>query len=191
MLDKALRLTFRNYSTLFLLFGAFSIPAALIYCFFFRSAIAVSELHDTILSFPGKKQVAGVGHDTLVTARLIGWGIVLLGVLALPLLARCARRVLERDADGHAPTVVDSLRHRPETPPSWWPTYDIKAQGATLLIAVVVGWLALEAGLRASEFLSDGRMWVGVGLARGIAWAVAAPFVLVPWALSSRPGGSL
>jgi hypothetical protein len=191
MLDKALRLTFRNYSTLFLLVGAFSFTASLIYCFFFRAAIAVGELHDTILSFPGKKQVAGVGHDTLVTARLVGWAVVLLGVLALPLLARCARRALERDAGGHAPTVLDSLRHSPGAVPPWWPNYDIKVVGVSVLIALVVGWLALQTGLRLSELLSDGRMWVGVGLARGVAWAVATPFVLVPWALSSRPDASL
>lgn len=188
MLDKAFRLAFRNFSTLFLLAAAFSLPASLIYCFFFRNAIAVSELHGTILSFPGKRQVAGVGHNTLVTARLVGWGLVLVGVLLLPLLARATRRVLERDSEGHAPTVVDSLRHTPERQPSLHAaSKDLRSLAIALVTAVVIGWLALEAGLRLSEVLSDGRMWVGVGLARGIAWALAAPFVLVPWALSSRP----
>src|SRR3712207_4907980 len=102
MLDRMLRATFRNYSTLFLMCAALSVPVAVIYCFIFRSSIAVHELHDTILSFPGKRQIAGVGRQTLLTSRYVGWGLVLLGVLVLPLLARGARRIIERDADGHA-----------------------------------------------------------------------------------------
>ncbi|MEA2461557.1 MAG: hypothetical protein QOH90_1734 [Actinomycetota bacterium] len=188
MLDRTLRVTFKNYSTLFLLAAAFSVPASLIYAFFFRNAIAVSELHDTILGFPGKRQVAGVGHQTLITARLVGWGLVVLGVLSLPFLMRAAGRILERDRSGHAPTVWDALTTKPEASTS---IGGILAGplplAAASIVALVVGVLALFVGLSLSEFLSSGRLWVGVGLARGVAWAAGVPFVLVVGALSSRP----
>jgi hypothetical protein len=189
MLDRALRLTFRNYGTLALLAGAMSFPASLIYCYVYRKTITLGELHGTILAFPGSRQVSGVGHDTLVTARVIGWGLVALGVLLLPLLVRATRRILERDAEGHAPTVPDAIRSRPAGTPSLLPP--LRRSGPQFLIstavALVVGWLALEAGLRLAELLSDRRLWVGVGAARALGWAVGVPFVLVPWALSSRP----
>jgi hypothetical protein len=188
MLDKALRLTFKNYSTLVLVAAVFSIPVSLVYCFVFRGAIAVGELHNTILAFPGKRQVAGVGHDTLIMARWVGWGIVLLGVLSLLFLARPARRVLERDDEGHAPTVVDSLRNRPSRSPGVLGTLrenpGVVAIGA--IVAIAVGWLALQAGMTLSEILSEKRLWTGVAITRGLAWSLAAPFVLVPLALSSR-----
>jgi hypothetical protein len=188
MLDRALKATFRNYSTLFLLVASFSVPASLMYAFFFRSAIAVSELHDTILSFPGERQIAGVGHQTLVTARLVGWGVVVLGLMALPFLARAARRILERDAEGHAPTVWDAVTTRPQASPALGAVLrDPMTLALAAVIALVVGLLTLLVGLSLTGFLSSGRSWVGVGLARGVAWAAGVPFVLAPWALSSGP----
>jgi hypothetical protein len=190
MLDRALRTTFRNYSTLFLMCAAASVPAALIFCFIFRGAVAVHELHDTILTFGGARQIAGVGRTTLLTSRYVGWGVFALGILLLPFFAGGARRILERDAAGHAPTVVDVMKNRPERTPRL-------AEGLApsvlvgLVVAAIVGVLTLMAGLAVGELLSEGRLWVGVGLSRGVAWAAAVPFVLVPWALSSRPSTNL
>jgi hypothetical protein len=188
MLDRTLRATFKNYSTLFFLAAAFSVPGSLIYAFFFRNAIAVSELHDTILSFPGERQIAGVGHQTLITARLVGWGLVVLGVASLPFLARAARRILERDAEGHAPTAWDALTTKPQEKTSIGSLFDEPMPlAAAAVVALAVGVLALLVGLSLSEFLSSRRLWVGVGVARGVAWAAGVPFVLVFWALSARP----
>ena len=193
MLDRALRLTFRNFPTLFLMVAAISVPVASIYCFIFRNAIAVHELHDTILTFPGKRQVAGVGRETLLISRWVGWGLVLLGIAMTPYLVRAARRVLERDASGELPTVSDALREKPATIPRLKDT--IKARSGVLIAGAVVGLavgiLTLLVGLAAAGFLSSGRLWAGVGLARGIAWAMGVPFVLVPAALSSRPSENL
>ncbi|MEA2497762.1 MAG: hypothetical protein QOH26_167 [Actinomycetota bacterium] len=193
MLDRALRLTFRNFPTLFLMVAAISVPAATIYCFIFRNAIAVHELHDTILTFPGGRQVAGVGRQTLLVSRWVGWGLVLAGVLLIPYLARAARRVLEREAAGEVPTVLDALREKPSTKPRLKEAF-AAARGpliVCLVIALLVGTLTLLVGLALSEFLSEGRLWAGVGLARGVAWAMSVPFVLVPLALSSQPSENL
>jgi hypothetical protein len=186
MLDRGLRATFRNYSTLFLMCAAASVPVALTFCFIFRGAVAVHELHDTILTFEGARQIAGVGRTTLLTSRYVGWGLVILGIPILPFLTGGARRILERDAAGHAPTVLDAVRNRPERKPKLGEVLQPPVL-AGLLIALIVGVLTLMAGLAISELLSEGRLWVGVGLARGVAWAAAVPFVLVPWAISSRP----
>jgi Na+-transporting methylmalonyl-CoA/oxaloacetate decarboxylase gamma subunit len=188
MLDRSLRATFGNFTTLALIAATFSVPASLIYCFFFRKAIAVSELHDAILGFKGHRQAAGVGRDTLVTARWVGWGLVLLSLALLPYLVRAVRRVLEREAEDEVATVPDSLRNAPAGKPSFQEAATANRSEFLVgaLAALAVGLLVLQVGISLSDLLSESRLWVGVGLSRGLAWAVAVPFVLVPWALSSR-----
>ena len=188
MLDRTLRSTFRNFSSLFLLAALFSVPASVIFCFIFRNTIAVHELHDTISSFPGDRAVLGVGRQTLLVSRWVGWGIVVAGGVLLIYLVRCTRRILEREQKGQITTVVDALREPPEAKPSL--QVAIRDDPASLLgglaIGLVTGLLALKGGLLLSEILSEGRLWAGVALARGASWALGVPFVLVPWALSSR-----
>ena len=193
MVDRSLRATFGNFSTLALIAATVGLPASMIYSYVFRGAIAVSELHDTILTFPGSKQVAGVGRETLLTARYVGWGLVALGILSLVYLVSAVRRTLEREAAGEVATVPDSFRNAPTSKPSFREaiTTNRKAFLVGALDALIVAWLVLQVGLLLSEILSENRMWVGVGLTRAVAWSVAVPFVLVPWALSSRTGASL
>jgi hypothetical protein len=191
-MDRCFKHVFRNFSTLFLTVFVVTLPVYMVYAFIFRNVLAVRELHDVIATFPGKKQVGGVGAAQLDRYDLVGWLIIGGLVLALLFFVRCVRRTMERDADGHAPTVIDSLTHAPTKKPSL--ATAIRELPREMLMgvldALIVGFLLEQIGFGLSEFLPDQQTWIGIGLTYAITKAAMAPFILVPWALATAGGYS-
>ncbi|HEU4481236.1 MAG TPA: hypothetical protein VFS18_05075 [Actinomycetota bacterium] len=186
MLDHSLRLTFRNFSTYFLIVATLAVPLHVGYTFVFQNVISVTELHDAIEDFPKTRQIRSVGPEQLRNARLVFGALTLVELLALPLLARAARRVLEEDAAGRMPQVTSAwagvgragnllggLRARP----------GVIAVGALLALVVVV--LAERIGFLLVEPLPDADAWAGVALVQIAARSLGAPFLVVPWAVAS------
>lgn len=180
MVDRSLRLTFRNFSTLFLLALVVFGPLYVGYNFYFRDVITVREIHDVIRTFPGKRQVGGVGRAELDLARSVSLAALALSLVALPLLARHARRIFERDAAGEAPTVTDALRNSPSSKSSLRTavTQGLPATVAGVLVGLGVWWLTQRIGSGLSEFLPEDQAWTVVGASEAISRAAGAAFVI-------------
>lgn len=190
MIDRALRLTFRNYWTLFFTVAALTVPLQVAYATIWHNVIAVRELQSRIEAFPPLRQVHGVGRAQLHEARVAFWVIVAIEIALLPVLVRAARRILEVDAAGGVTQIADAWR-------------GAFARGGSILkglsrpgplitgaaIAVIVGTLVLGGGRLLVEPIGDERAFAGIGLVDGVARAAGAPFFLVVAALASmRPG---
>lgn len=190
MVDRALRLTVRNFWTLFFVVGAVTVPLQVAYATAWHNVIAVRELHDDIAQFPPLRQVHSVGRDQLHDARLAYWVVVAVELALLPLLIRAARRVIESDARGELPSAPDAWR-------------GALARGGSLLralarpgplitgavVALAVGALVTAAGRLLVEPVGDERAFAAVGLVDGVARAAAAPFFLVIAAVAAGAGG--
>ena len=189
MVDRALRLTVRNFWTLFFAVAAVTVPLQLAYATAWHNVIAVRELHADIARFPPLRQVHSVGRSQLHDARLTYWVIVAVELVLLPLFVRAARRVVETDAAGGVPSALDALRGafargggsvlRALARPGPLVT--------GLAVAVAVGALASAAGHLLIEPVGDDRAFAAVGLVDGVARALAAPFFLVIAALAAWP----
>lgn len=186
LLDQSLRATFRNFSTLFLMAAIITIPLHVGHSFVYRGVIAVQDLHSDIETFPAGRQVHSVGREQLDDARIAFWAITALEVLLLPLVAGAAGRVLEVDARGGLPTVVDAWAHprlrAPERPgpPVLWPV----PVAAALALGV---WLLVERiGMVVVEPLPDVVSFAGTGLVLGISRAASVPFVVVTALITLR-----
>jgi hypothetical protein len=181
MLDRAWRVLFRNFSTLFLVVGVITIPFHLAHAFAWRDVIAVAELHSDIEELPANLKVRGVGADDVDRAHIAYWVVTALEIALLPVLLGATRRVIEVDDDGGVPGVIDAYRHagprrsaglRP--PPGSTAILVVAA-----VVGVAVGWLARTAGLLVVEPLGDAAAWVGFGLVEGGSRALGAVFFLV------------
>lgn len=190
LLDRALRLAFRNFSTLFLLVAVFTITSNLIYGFVFRDVFRVHELHPFIAELRPGRQVLGVGQDHLEQAREAHWVLVGIEIALLPLLVLCARRILVVDESGGVPTVVDSLLHPlagGHGAMSWRLGWGgVGAVIAGLGIAIAVAWLFDRAGMLLIEPLPDGTNFVAMPTVRGVALALGAPFLLCTAVVAGR-----
>ncbi len=182
MLERAFSAAFRNFSTLFLMVAVFTVPLHVSYTFMFRDVIEVAELHSSIEEFPDYRQVKGVGPDELRTARLTYLGLSVLELaLLLPLLARATGQVLAVDARGGVPTIPGALRsvRRRHQGIAGTLLGALPSVVAAALLALTIGWLFERAGLQLVEAVPDEATWPLVGLIRGTARALAAPFLLV------------
>jgi hypothetical protein len=133
--------------------------------------------------------VRSVGTAELRDARLGLWVVTGLEILLLPVLARASRRVLVDDSAGRHVTVKGAWRGLRGTGGSLagaWRDHAFTLLAA-LATALVLGFLAERVGILLAEPLGDGRAWAGVGLAQAAARALAAPFLLVPWAVAAGP----
>jgi hypothetical protein len=184
MLDRAFRLVLRDLSTYFLIVATVAVPLHVVHGFVFQRVVAVSELHEEIEHFPEDVKVRKVGPSELSLFRATGWGVAALEVLFIPLLVGAARRVLSARAEQRLPTVPDAWSHALSGTrgalaslrrPGLW--------GPALLVALVLGLLAEQAGLLAIEPLSDGTTWAGDAVVRAAARSLAAPFLIIPLAL--------
>ncbi len=197
LIDRSLRLTLRNFSTLFFVVAALTIPLHLAYSLVFGNVIATRELQDEIRAFPEHRQVRSVGRDQLRNS-LIGFTLVtVIELAAIPFLVRATHRVLADDAEGEIPTAIEALRgigHR-QDPQSFVPGAAGTIAAAAAL-CIVIGWLFERNGLLLLEFVSDARSFPFYGLVQGVSRAVAAPFFLVTWVCAhdtrttSTSGGS-
>lgn len=197
MIDRAARLTVRNFWTLFFVVAAVTVPLQVAYASVFHNVIAVRELHGDIERFPPLRQVHGVGREQLSQARIAYWVIVAAELALLPLLVRAADGVLERDERGEIPSVPGAWAAALSRRRSRSVIRAVAHPGPLLtgvIVAVIVGALVQAGGRLAIEPLGDERAFVGLGLVDGVARAAAAPLALVVAALLARgaraaPGG--
>jgi hypothetical protein len=171
LLDRALRSTFRNFSTLFLLVAVVAVPLHLGHAVAFRSVLAVRELHPDVEDFGERKRVRGVGREDLAAARRADLLLAPLELALLPFLVGAARRTLEADQAGEVPTVFGALGR---VRGSWRGGVPALAGAARETLALVLfafgaGWVVRAIGLLLSEPLPPAIAFAGVGLAEGLA----------------------
>lgn len=178
--DQALRTTFRNYSTLFLLVALVTVTTHLVYGFIFHDVLEIDELHRFVRGLQGGRTVNGVSSSDLERAEAWRWAVQGVQLFFLPLLVGAAKRVIERDHKGEVPTVLDALRH-----PRSAEKLSFRFGGAEITtvalgtaLAVATWWLALRIGLLVAEPLPDPWNFIGLPLAEGVAQALGIPFFL-------------
>ncbi len=176
-----MRVTFRHFSTFFLIVAVVTVSVQLVYAFVFQDVLSVTDLHAQIETFPETRLVRNVGAADLKTARTAAFGVLILQLLSLPILLKATARVLEVDADNGVPTVADAYRSIARR----WPRFPIPGGIGIgpLIVSIVFGtlvaWLVYRIGIAAAAIAPSGATFVVIGLVRGVAPAVAAPFALV------------
>ena len=165
MLGRALDTTWRNFSTLFLLGAVFFVPIHLGHAYVFRDELAVQELRPEIEELSENQKVRNVGPSELARERATL--VVVLGVdlLICVGLYGASRRVHVVDSQDGVPTVGDALRGGRES----WARPDPGVSSVGIVIAALAGWLVYRIASIAAEALGASSMFVGVGLARGVA----------------------
>jgi hypothetical protein len=180
LLDRALRVAFRNFATLFFIVAVVTVPLQAVYSYVFRDVIAVEDLHAEIREFTGDRQVRGVGPNELDDARLFGWIVIGIEIVLIPLLVRAAGRALETDEAGQTPTVSDAWSHA-------WRGPGLRRRPSPGVGGAFLGGLAVGAvvlvGVEASgrlliENVADDYAWAAAAILHGSARAAGAPFFL-------------
>ena len=181
LLDRSLRATFANYSTLLLIAAVVFVPLQIGCSYVYRNVIATTEIHDQIREFPTEsRQVKSVGKPQLERARLAFLGADVLGLLLLPLMVRAARRAQEVDSSGGVATALDAWRHiGSDGRKRSWDKGTIGTVVAATLIGLAVGFFLQQIGLLLSAPVGDDRAYVPVGLSRALARSAGVPFVLM------------
>ena len=180
MLDSGLRITLRNFSTLFLVVATILLPLHLVYAYAFRNVIATRDLHDDIRAFPtDSRQVKSVGKPQLRNAAIGNWVVEGLSIALIPLFLRAAGRVKEVDAEGGVPNVPDAWSHaRSKAGRYGWAEGAIPVILGGTLIALLVAALAQAIGLLLIEPIGDDGTWAAFGLVRGAARSAGLTFLL-------------
>ena len=183
MLEAALRLTLRNFSTLFLLVATVVLPLHLLYAVAFSEVISLREFAAHIEQAP----VRDVSSQDVDRSRLAFWALTALEIALIPLAARAAHRIVEVDRRGEVATVWDGWRHafgRIEGAREDAPGSRLPAVAGALLIALAAGFLVGRIGsLFVPLFPADLR-FVAVALVDAGARALGAPLPLVALALA-------
>lgn len=178
--DQALRTTFRNYSTLFLLVALITVTTHLVYGLIFRDVLEIDELHRFVRGLQGGRTVNGVSSSDLERAEAWRWAVQAVQLLSLPLLVGAARRVIDRDEKGEVPTVLDAIKHprSGEKLSFGFGGGEITTLVLGTALAVAIWWLALRIGLLIAEPLPDPWNFISLPLAAGVAEALGIPFFL-------------
>jgi hypothetical protein len=187
MLDRSFRLTFANLSTLFLVVAVVAVPLHLAHSFVFKEVIEVAELHDEIEAFPADRTVRDVGPLDLRDYRLSLGVLSVLELGLLLVLVRPTRRVITDHLEGRVPTATGAWARGLASGGGYIRAL-LRRPGPLLaasVVAALIGLLAERAGLLAFQPLGDRSAWIGVALAGAVARSLAAPFLLVTWALSA------
>ena len=175
MLSKMVDTTLRNLSTLALVCAIVLAPLHFVYAFVNRDAIAVREMSPAIESFPEGRQVRSVGRAELDRERLSRWLVIALEVLlAVPLLLRPTRRVLQADAEGRITTAVGAFSGELRSGSS--PDLRLVAAGAAIALMVVA--LVQVSGSILVPMLEDTSEWAGVFASETLARSLGLPFLL-------------
>lgn len=187
MLERALQLTFRDFSTWFLLVALVVVPIELVYSFAFRDVIAVRHIHGAIEAFDEGQDARGVGPGELRTARIARWGATALQLLLLPWLATVARGLLDQLVGGRVPSIRAALAERRARASvlgalTRAPATLIAAAGTSLLL----GLLLFQLGNLVIEPVRGGAAWAGIGMVHGVARSVALPVLVIAWAEGMR-----
>jgi hypothetical protein len=179
LLDRALRATFRNFSTVFLLLAIVTLPLHLAHAVAFHSVIALRELHPTIEEFPRAKQIRGVGREDIAAARRAALAVTALELALAPLLVGAARRALAADERGQVPTVTSAWRGVGRAPGSAGALARRAPTSAAVVGLGLAAWgLARAAGAIVIEPLPEGLAFAGVGLVDGLARALGGSLAL-------------
>lgn len=184
MLDRAVRSTVRNFSTLFLVCMVVMLPLETGYAFVHRDVIEVREITPFIEELPDGQRIKGVGSAEIDAAerdRLIL--NVVEAVLVPLLLVAAARRVLERDRAGVLPTATDAYVHglTPYRPGPLPAVNRLGAVALALAFSVAVGALVWTGGKLIAELFPDRLAFVMLGLMAAAARSLALPWFLVAW----------
>lgn len=187
-LDDALRTTFRNYSTFFLVVFVVLMPLHLVYGWVFQDVFAVRELHGAIAEFPPARQVRGVGQSDIERARLWFWIIVALEVALLPLIVKAGRAVLDQDERGEVTTVTgawSSMRGGRSLRTLRPPVMDLLGAASVALIVAVLAETALRA---IADFIPDDVAFLALAFASAAGRSCGIPFLTA--AFASQPTGN-
>jgi hypothetical protein len=187
MLESALQMTFRNFSTLFLIVAVVVFPLHLAYGITFRAEIAVRELHPEIEEFPSGRRVRDVGAAEIDRARVAGYAVWLIEIALIPLMVKAARRALDATERGGVPTVADAWRGAFRREPRRWLPGAPAAVAAGAGVAVVVLLMLEVSGLILTDMLPDGPRFAGVVVVDTLARSSALPFLLVSLATGRVP----
>ena len=185
MLDLSLRLTFRNFATLFLLVALVTVPLHVGIAFANRKVVGVSELHPAIEDFPPLRQVRGVGPPDLDAARCALLIATIIEIAMIPVAVGATKRVLTADERGRLAGVIDGWSHSLGS----LPTRSRAGQAGVIEVAAgaILGAAACYGAYRIGHPLVEavpGEVRFGpAGLLEGVVRAVGAPFLLVPLAL--------
>jgi hypothetical protein len=180
LVDRSLRATVRNFSTLFLLAATITLPLHVAHAYVFREVIEVAELHPAIEEFPARRKVRGVGLRQLDEARVSYLWLSVAELVLLLVLVRPTARVLEVDGRHGVPSVWDAWTGQRSSPGVFAALRGTSA-GPLLVgaaLALVVGWLTRAVGLLVVEPLPDRLAFAGIGAVEGLCRALAAPFFL-------------
>jgi hypothetical protein len=180
LLDRALKATIRDFSTVFLVLFVVIGPLQLLLGMVFHDVLAVRELHDAIAGFPPSRQVRGVGQDALGRARIGAWIVTLVELLLLPLFMRVGGHVLRARAGGEVPTALGAWRMAAE--PASFRTGVGSAAGAVagcIAVGALVGLITRATLMTVADFLPAGLAFAGVALAEAIARCSGGAFVVV------------
>ena len=185
MLQRIVDATLRNLSTLALVCAVVLAPLHFIYGLVNRDAITVREMAPAIEAFPEDRQVRSVGRAELDRQRLSMWFLIGLELLvAIPLLLRPTRRVLEADRRDEVPSALAALR-KGDTGPGAKPDLPLVVVGAVIGLTVIV--LAEIAVAVVVPMLEDSSEWVGVAVGQTVARSLGLPFLLTALVLGGRP----
>lgn len=188
MLDRSLRLTFRDLSTYFLMVAAVILPLEVVYAAFFSDVIAVRAVHGEIARLPGGGAILDVTGDRLMVARLARWGLNLVELGLLPWLVGATRRVLEVTDRGGTATVARALTARGRPAPAragaWRARMPLLV--TTAAISLAIGLLVRYLGDLVTDPVQGPGAWALVALVETVARAAGAPLFLVAAAESGR-----
>jgi hypothetical protein len=187
MLESALQMTFRNFSTLFLIVAVVVFPLHLAYGITFRAEIAVRELHPEIEELPTGLRVRDVGAAEIDRARAAGYAVWLIEIALIPLMVKAARRALDATERGGVPTVGDAWRGVFRREPRRWLPGAPAAVAAGAGVAVVVLLMLEVSGLLLTDMLPDGPRFAGMVVVDTLARSSALPFLLVSLARGRVP----
>jgi hypothetical protein len=182
MLDRILGATFKNFSTFFLLVAVVTVPLHLAYAFVFDDVIAARDLHAYIVNFPLTRQVGGVGRVQLRNASFGFYVITLVEIALIPVALRAVRQILATDAARGVPTVWGAWSGafaRSSNGSEQAGRVGLLGLAVCTVVAVAIGWLVQKIGFLVAEPVASSLDWAVVGLTRGVARALAAPFALV------------
>lgn len=193
MLDRSLRLTFRDFSTYFFIVAAVVLPAELAYGAVFSDVIDVRELHREIERLPEGTALLGVTADRLAVARWSRWALNLVELGLLPWMAVAARRVLDASDRGRVPTAARALvpgrgsgERRGRFPRirhgrnALLPT--------TAAISLAIGLLVRYLGELVTDPFQGPGSWALVAVVETVARSTGAPFLLAAAAELARSG---
>lgn len=192
MLDRALRLVFRDLTTFFLIVFAAFLPLELAFSFAFQDVAGVRDLHETIRSLPAEDSIRGVGPDRLETSDRARQALIAMQVIVAVLLVIPIRRVMRMQAAGEVPSVWGAYlrRHPADRSPRTGAN-----RGERLLaclggaaFALAIGLIGAYLGNLVITLLPRELLW-GVGaLIVTAVKAAALPFLLVPLASFGQGG---